>query len=68
MVSVKFRKVKRDEAYDKKELAMGIIIEQEHTAQKNIAKIIAKHHLNEFPDYYTRLKKMESKAKIFWKN
>jgi hypothetical protein len=28
---------------------------------------IALAHLNEFPDYYTRLKKMEDEAKKFWK-
>ncbi len=28
---------------------------------------IALSHLNEFPDYYTRLEKLEKEAKIFWK-
>jgi hypothetical protein len=28
---------------------------------------IALAHLNEFPDYYTRLKKMEDEAEKFWK-
>ena len=28
---------------------------------------IALAHLNEFPDYYTRLDKMEEEADIFWK-
>ena len=27
---------------------------------------IALAHLNEFPDYYTRLEKMENEAKTFW--
>ncbi len=27
---------------------------------------IALAHLNEFPDYYTRLKKMETQAKKYW--
>ena len=27
---------------------------------------IASAHLNEFPDYYTRLAKMEEEADIFW--
>jgi len=25
-------------------------------------------HLNEFPDYYTRLEKMEKEAEDFWEN
>lgn len=29
---------------------------------------IALAHLNEFPDYYDRLKKMEKEAMEFWKN
>ena len=29
---------------------------------------IALAHLHEFPDYYTRLAKMESEAEDFWKN
>lgn len=28
---------------------------------------IALAHLNEFPDYYTRLEKMEEEAKEYWK-
>ena len=27
---------------------------------------IALAHLNEFPDYYTRLEKMEKEAEAFW--
>lgn len=29
---------------------------------------IALAHLNEFPDYYIRLEKMEEEAKKYWKN
>ena len=29
---------------------------------------IALAHLNEFPDYYTRLEKMEKEAEEFWEN
>ena len=29
---------------------------------------IALAHLNEFPDYYTRLEKMEKEAENFWEN
>jgi len=50
--------------YDSKQLAMGIDIEKEHLPYPSIAEKIAKDHLAEFPDYYTRLKKMESEAKV----
>jgi hypothetical protein len=30
--------------------------------------LIALAHLTEFPDYYQRLKKMESKAEAYWEN
>lgn len=45
-----------------KELSMGKKVEHEHT--KNTAKAIeiAMDHLTEFPDYYTRLEKMEKEA------
>jgi hypothetical protein len=46
-----------------KELEMGIEVEMEHTDDSAIAKEIALDHLSEFPDYYTRLKKMEKQAK-----
>ena len=42
---------------------MGIPIEHEHTKDKDLATDIALQHLDEIPDYYTRLKKMESDAK-----
>jgi hypothetical protein len=44
-----------------KELAIGVKVEQEHTKDLDLANEIARDHLNEFPDYYTRLKKMEGK-------
>jgi len=46
--------------YDPKELAMGTEVEKEHMPYQSIAEKIAKDHLAEFPDYYTRLKKMEA--------
>jgi hypothetical protein len=46
-----------------KQLDMGIPIEYEHTRNKTLATDIALQHLDEFPDYYTRLKKMEADAK-----
>lgn len=51
-----------------KELRMGIEIELEHTDSRTKAKQIALDHLAEFPDYYTRLKKMETQAEAYWKN
>ena len=42
---------------------MGIPIEHEHTKDKVLATDIALQHLDEIPDYYTRLKKMEADAK-----
>lgn len=56
-----------DSKFNSKELKMGIEIEKEHTDDPAIAKKIAKDHLFEFPDYYTRLKKMEDEAKKHWK-
>ena len=45
------------------QLKMGIPIEHEHTKNKTLATDIALQHLEEIPDYYTRLKKMEASAK-----
>jgi len=53
-----------DSKYDSKELKMGIEIEKEHTDNEAIAKEIAKDHLAEISDYYTRLNKMEKEAGI----
>jgi hypothetical protein len=46
---------------DPNELAMGIKVEFEHTSCPRLAEYIARAHLKELPDYYTRLKKMEGK-------
>lgn len=46
-----------------KQIKMGIEIEYEHTDDKSKAREIAMDHLEEFPDYYTRLRKMETQAK-----
>lgn len=45
------------------ELATGIRIESEHGVGPVKAGRIALDHLREFPDYYTRLTKMEERAK-----
>ena len=42
---------------------MGEPIEHEHTKDHKLAMDIALQHLDEFPDYYTRLKKMEASAR-----
>lgn len=43
----------------KKQLGKGIQVELEHTNDKNVAKEIALDHLNELPNYYTKLKQIE---------
>jgi hypothetical protein len=47
----------------RRQLDMGVPIEHEHTRNKILATDIALQHLDEIPDYYTRLKKMEASAK-----
>lgn len=41
------------------QLEMGIKVESEHTGSKQMARMIALQHLEELPDYYSRLKKAE---------
>ena len=53
----------RDSNFRREQLTMGKKVEREHTKNPKVAKEIAKDHLKEFPDYYTRLKKMEHEAK-----
>ena len=48
--------------YDVKQILLGIKIEQEHTTNKMIALEITMDHLEEIPDYYTRLIEMEEEA------
>ncbi len=57
------KKHKVEVSFIKKQLEMGIPIEHEHTKDKDLATDIALQHLDEIPDYYTRLKKMEADAK-----
>jgi hypothetical protein len=55
---------------------MGMDVELEHGTVDNNTNVtdddpamtgkIALAHLNEFPDYYTRLAEMEEKAEKFW--
>lgn len=58
-----FKEVNPDIQYDPEELKKGIEVELEHTNYRAIATIIAKHHLAEDKEYYTKLKKVESKVK-----
>lgn len=53
-----------------KELRVGVRVEREHTRgivspsrARQIARKIACDHLLEYPDYYTRLVRMEREAK-----
>ena len=43
------------------QVKIGTEIEGEHTTSKSGARITALQHVDEFPDYYTRLKKVEKK-------
>lgn len=52
-----------DEKEIERQLEKGIKVEYEHTKSKKEAAEIARDHLDEFPDYYDRLEKMEKKAK-----
>ena len=49
--------------YDPQELEVGRRIELEHTKNPKVAERIAKDHLREIPDYYSRLQRMEAAAK-----
>lgn len=53
-----------DSEFDKDELEKGTEIEMEHTDDSEAAKQIAKDHLDEISDYYTRLIKMEEEAEL----
>ncbi len=57
------KKHRMEVSFIKNQLKMGVPIEHEHTKDKDLAIDIALQHLDEIPDYYTRLKKMEAKAK-----
>jgi hypothetical protein len=57
------KKHRMEVSFIQKQLDMGEPIEHEHTKNHTLAKEIALQHLDEIPDYYTRLKKMEASAK-----
>ena len=65
------------EKFDLNEFTMGVNVELEHGTKFPKANVtnndpiltgkIAYAHLLEFPDYYTRLKKLEVEADAYWK-
>jgi hypothetical protein len=57
------KKHRLEVSFIQKQLDMGAPIEHEHTKNQKLAMEIALQHLDEIPDYYTRLKKMEVDAK-----
>ncbi len=57
------KKHRLDVSFIQKQLDMEEPIEHEHTQDHELAMYIALQHLDEIPDYYTRLKKMEADAK-----
>lgn len=62
--------------FDVEQFRMGLDVELEHGLRDPKTNVtnddpittgkIALAHLNEFPDYYTRLKKMEEEAEEYW--
>jgi hypothetical protein len=70
MLGVDWRK------FDIEQFRMGMDVELEHGTCDSHTNVtgddafitgkIALAHLNEFPDYYTRLEKMEVEAEAFW--
>ena len=63
--------------FDPNQFLMGINVELEHGLRDPETNVtgndpiltgkIARAHLNEFPDYYDRLEKLEKEAEKFWK-
>jgi hypothetical protein len=62
--------------FDAEQFRMGLEVELEHGSRDPETNVsgddemttgrIAWAHLNEFPDYYTRLAKMEAEAEQYW--
>ncbi|HTY90581.1 MAG TPA: DUF5661 family protein [Methanocella sp.] len=62
--------------YDVEQFRMGMDVELEHGKSDPHTNVtdddplmtgkIALAHLNEFPDYYTRLEEMEKEAEAYW--
>jgi len=64
--------------FDLEQFRMGMDVELEHGLRDPSTNVsgndpivtgkIALAHLNEFPDYYTRLEKMEAEAEAYWES
>ena len=64
--------------FDVEQFRMGMDVELEHGSRDSQTNVtdndamvtakIALAHLNEFPDYYTRLEKLEKEAEAYWQN
>ena len=62
--------------FDVEQFRMGMDVELEHGTENSVTNVtnddplmtgkIALAHLNEFPDYYTRLLKLEEEAEKYW--
>ena len=62
--------------FDVEQFRMGMDVELEHGTQDletnvtdddvSVTAKIARAHLNEFPDYYSRLAVMEAEAEAYW--
>jgi len=52
----------KDVEYNDEQMQMGIEIEHEHTVDDDVAAKIARDHIAEIPDYYSRLRVMEAEA------
>lgn len=62
--------------FDVEQFRKGMDVELEHGTQdletnvtdddETVTAKIARAHLNEFPDYYTRLAAMEAEAEAYW--
>ncbi len=57
----KKNKNRKPSDYNSEQMELGKEIEQEHTDNKEIAQEITMDHLEEIPNYYTELEKMEEK-------
>jgi hypothetical protein len=64
--------------FDVEQFRVGMDVELEHGTENPVTDVtgddplmtgkVALAHLNEFPDYYTRLLKLEEEAEKYWEN
>lgn len=64
--------------FNVEQFTMGLNVELEHGTRNQLTNVtsddplmtakIALAHLTEFPDYYTRLDKLETEADNYWKD